>query len=240
MTEKPILMDTASMEGLVTYDKNATRRTRGLDAINEHPDDWQLRGIEVDAFVWEHAREPITTRIRCPYGMPGDELWVREAWTLLGPRGKFHLVEFPADGIRRLVRVDRDLRVMRTPGNKPSILMPREVSRINLVLYTVSVQRTQRITSQEIQAEGLPLADYQTGNVSSYEAKARQRRAWIARWDGINADRGLAYARNVWHWALSFGVIYHARPITEFEFRRLYMGDFPEAAHADGPQSVSR
>lgn len=63
--------------------KTMTRRLKGLELINMAPDKWNL--IEVDSpfrpadiFWFEGQGERVA--IKCPYGQPGDLLWVRESF----------------------------------------------------------------------------------------------------------------------------------------------------------------
>lgn len=61
--------------------KTQTRRLQGLEAINRNPDAWELLNIDrtADAItaIFKKKDGP-QQRIRCPYGIPGDALWVRE------------------------------------------------------------------------------------------------------------------------------------------------------------------
>ena len=89
--EKPILFSGSMVCGIIEDRKGQTRRTRGLDRINAAPDDWQLEGLVTrtvpsDAakrgtwcFAHRHGEQELAY-IRCPYGRPGDRLWVRETW----------------------------------------------------------------------------------------------------------------------------------------------------------------
>jgi len=77
----------------------------------------------------------------CPYGQPGNRLWVRESFrdaraAMLG---------------RVLYRADGD----NICGWKPSIHMPRHLSRITLEVTTVRVERLQSISEADAQAEGV-------------------------------------------------------------------------------------
>src|SRR6201999_3557463 len=60
--------------------KTVTRRTRGLDKINESPDEWVLIGEQSGSFVFEHVEDASRhITVRCPYGVAGDRLWTRES-----------------------------------------------------------------------------------------------------------------------------------------------------------------
>lgn len=78
--------------------------------------------------------------LSCPYGVPGDLMWVREAWQDLRPHQE------------RVVYAA-------TPGDvvtkwRPSIHMPRWASRITLRVVDVRVERLHDITFDDAIAEG--------------------------------------------------------------------------------------
>lgn len=100
--------------------------------------------------------------LKCPYGQPGDRLWVREAHALL-PRtayrasvgtGTIEQVEHPTDGYTAAVfreGFDRS----GAPNWRPSIHMPRWASRITLEIVSVRVERLQDISEADAMAEGI-------------------------------------------------------------------------------------
>lgn len=109
------------------------------------------------------------SEIRCPYGAPGDRLWVREtwqAWNCVSPesdewdpitrevrhgeswaewvelRGKPDTIEYRADG--------------KSCGPwTPSIHMPRWASRIDLEVVSVRVERLHAIDGDDVVREGI-------------------------------------------------------------------------------------
>ena len=116
----------------------------------------------------------------CPYGQPGDRLWVRETWGVGSrpdPLGGYEGIEYRAD---EFYLEDSDdlpcLRVTPPPdvclldydsGWMPSIHMPRWASRITLEVTGVRVERLQDISSTDAWAEGIahspdtnPIHDY--------------------------------------------------------------------------------
>lgn len=118
----------------------------------------------------------------CPYGVPGDLLYVREPIikTCVG-------VVYVADGHDRA-------RIKATP----SIHMPRAESRLTLRVTDVRVQRIQDISNEDAIAEGIgtPL-DIRYAAFDGFRPL----------WDRINAERGHGWDTNPWVWALSFEVI---------------------------------
>ena len=89
----------------------------------------------------------------CPYGKPGDRLWVRETWS----KAKSPMsseVFYRADGEPKgkqypLSFVERESRW------RPSIHMPRWASRILLEVTNVRVERLHDISEEDAIAEGL-------------------------------------------------------------------------------------
>lgn len=137
----------------------------------------------------------------CPYGVPGDRLWVRETWQY-NPHGG--IVYKAGSGI-----VDCDGR-----GWRPSIYMPKVASRLALEVVSVRVERVQQISGPDAIAEGLaniPGDPLHEPDGSVVEGLYRHYALYIERfrnlWDSLNAKRdGGAYAwdKNPWVWVIEF------------------------------------
>lgn len=132
--------------------------------------------------------------VRCPYGQPGDRLWVRETWALhvhamSADRDEDGPFVYAADGQRALS--------MRLSSKwTPSIHMPRWASRITLEVTGVRVERLQDISEADAQAEGcaFPLA---------YEGPDPPYRTAYARlWESINGAG--SWDANPWVWVVEF------------------------------------
>lgn len=152
--------------------------------------------------------ERVSHRVRCPYGAPGDRLWVREAFALSirDPDSAFEPdTKDPScwDGAAyratysggdwehryengRLIRVP--------PPWRPSIHMPRWASRITLEVTAVRVERLQAITEEDACAEGCtPLQMDHGSYLPTFEGL----------WDRINGKRH-PWASNPWVWVVNF------------------------------------
>ena len=145
----------------------------------------------------------------CPYGKPGDRLWVRETfhkyWPTPGSTKPAAL--YRADGIN-LCDLDSE-------GGKQrwtrSIHMPRDLSRITLTITGVSVERVQDITGTEAEHEGAHevhmLGDgpscptWSMGGPDRYD---HPRNAFRWTWEGLYAGRGLGWEVNPWVWVIKF------------------------------------
>lgn len=120
----------------------------------------------------------------CPFGQPGDRLWVRETWW----------PEMYYEPCPVLYATDAD----RPPMGfrwRPSIHMPRWASRITLEITDVRVQRLQEISLADIEHEGV---DYWNAPDKS------PADAFSTAWDSIYAKRGLGWEQNPWVWAITF------------------------------------
>jgi hypothetical protein len=117
----------------------------------------------------------------CPYGQPGDRLWVRETHNTCGEKPFYR-----ADGEMPLEW-----------KWSPSVFMPRWASRITLEITAVWVERLKDITIEDAQAEGItPLGT---------EGDSRRWRAGFRElWDSLNAKRGYGWDANPWVWVISF------------------------------------
>lgn len=133
-------------------------------------------------------------RMACPYGAPGDRLWVRETWRM-DQHGKGSNVIYAAD-------LDERFRGGKGPW-RPSIFMPRSASRITLEITSVRVERLQDITEKDIIAEGVTVdvAAKMTG--IPWSSLPTLHHAWEAGWDFINGKRA-PWASNPWVWVISF------------------------------------
>lgn len=121
---------------------------------------------------------------KCPYGQPGDRLWVRETF------GEVLIVnsktsEQRTEIIYRAENENYDKFGM-NGGWKPSIFMPRALSRITLEVVRICVERLQDISEQDAIAEGV-------GSVEEFKAL----------WQRINAN----WDNNPWVWVISFEVV---------------------------------
>jgi hypothetical protein len=165
----------------------------------------------------------------CPYGRPGDLLWVREAFTYVEepPDGEDFLV-YEADGGRRSLGEWRhphpiyDHCVGRFGQAIPSTHMPRWASRLTLEITGVRLERLQDLTDEDAKAEGLkavtkggtlfkygiPDADGLPGSddhgwpwrVWNHDPRLAFRLLW-EQIHGVNS-----WNSNPWVWALTFRV----------------------------------
>lgn len=203
MKEHPILFSGAMVRAILVGRKTMTRRVMKPQPKGA-PDN--VRAIEVIA-------AEMLAGDCCPYGQPGDRLWVRETWRPAYDANLFCCVEYRADGTRRKPALgaltedqghrfaddcpdDPDLNVKW----RPSIFMPRWACRLVLEVTAVRVERLQDITEEDADAEGLRCG--MANPVSPFEYDWRGH--WISLWDSINAKRGFGWDVRPWVWVVSF------------------------------------
>lgn len=191
MKERPILFSAPMVRALLDGTKTQTRRVvKGLT------DKMWIEATANGGFnvcydgeptcgtgVWEVAEH--AHPISCPYGQPGDRLWVREAWA---PRA------IDPECTAAAYRATDD--ECNGPW-KPSIHMPRWASRITLEITGVRVERLQDISSDDAAAEGWPGPDAQNSIRHAYPI------AWYSHlWEQINGAG--SWAANPWVWVVEF------------------------------------
>lgn len=149
--ERPMLFSTPMVIAIIDDRKDITRRTKGLEFINEDPDRYKSCGISDKGHaLFEDLRPEITpwiSPIRCPYGIAGDVLWVRETCAIQ----KFF------NGLREecfyIYKTDYPNPV--SWNWKPSIFMPREACRLKLEIKYTRVERLHEISPDDADREGV-------------------------------------------------------------------------------------
>jgi hypothetical protein len=142
-------------------------------------------------------------RLHCPYGEPGDRLWVRETWWHYRSN-EIEMVSFPGwTGTRIDDRTHWETRnVSFDPSahaiwkKRPSIHMPRWASRLTLEITGVRVERVQTISEEDAIAEGCFDEKEHDGSLPS--------QIYRQLWDALNAKRGYSWESNPFVWVLSF------------------------------------
>lgn len=195
--ERPMIMGAESIRGIYARWKTQTRRVlkpqpNNITSLVE----WNTAA---EAFVpWNWTTSGSNsggartgTPISCPYGVPGDRLWVREAWAK----------DSTVDGGARYYATDQisDLRKKRSP-----LFMPRWASRLLLEVTAVRVERLHEITPADAIAEGVrPRADCFTIDCDTPNPVDEYRGAW----NFLNAKRGFPWDRNPWVWVVEFRLL---------------------------------
>jgi len=146
---------------------------------------------------WDKAGSPY-----CPYGIPGDLLWVRETFTITA--GPIDDEPLGPDNTAIVYRASWDVEVPYCPLDgawKPSIHMPRWASRINLEITGVRVERLQNISEEDAKAEGAP-CEFKTHERVMLGANSSYLNGFNRIWRSINGQE--SWDANPWVWVLEF------------------------------------
>lgn len=235
--ELPIIFNAEMVRAILEGRKTQTRRV-----IRPQPkyDSFDHLGCGFTGLWagWPESKDDIIWEARCPYGKPGDQLWVRETFAEICkladpycwceyPSGEYnpdHYIEYRADTGNKYPGDWDDAgpeeRAEYAPRWRPSIHMFRWMSRIQLEVLSVKVERVQDITEEDVIAEGIKGFLYQYGTAGggwkrmAYPAFpdkeggfSTARQAFEALWDSINKKRGFGWDVNPWVWVVEFKVI---------------------------------
>lgn len=211
MTERPIIFSGPMVRAILSGAKTQTRRVvkpQPLSGLGYMMGYARQYAIQVGEDWPDDARD----RVTCPYGVPGDRLWVRESWTRVPQSAYWHDSSVPhcRDGEDWIIYRAGWERSNPGVGWHPSIHMPRWASRITLEVTDVRVERVQDISEADVIAEGITHHDgldvghsgfrYSTDSPVYATAKA----AYAALWDKINRKRGYGLDVNPWAWVVEF------------------------------------
>lgn len=205
MKERQILFSAPMVRALLAGTKTQTRR------VVKPPRRWASEYPVIDAIAcaasraawwWDGVHSHVGVMQRCPYGQPGDRLWVRETWQMVDP------IEVPEDrrgsrapftgcqGARSIpwvaaYKADGDLSHPKHGPIvwQPSIHMPRWASRITLEITGVRVERLQEIAETDCFAEGIAPTNTPRGDYALLWEQINGPGSWIA---------------NPWVWVVEF------------------------------------
>lgn len=212
--ERPILFSGAMVRAILSGQKTQTRRV-----IKPQPEVTEKRLRETGGWVEgetlsQHVNEAWQAGfipVECPYGQPGDRLWVREAFHSYHwdqPRAVYR-----ADGERQRVRTQ--IESYEVGRWKPSIHMPRWACRIVLEIVSVRVERLQDISEEDAEAEGILADSFEYGGqqyfrdyrltdaeASTQPALTCPRESFRSLWESINGQE--SWQANPWVWVVEF------------------------------------
>ena len=227
MKAKPILMSGPMVRALIDGRKTQTRRAarsefqEWFDFLGDNSEEVGIRWGQFSygdgrlskpqwlAYSRDYPDEGVI-HLDNPYGQPGDLLWVRETWALVGDPS-MREVHYRAD-------YEQDSAGWEQPGRlfqgrwTPSIHMPRWASRLTLRITDVRVERLQEISEDDAKSEGI---DY-LGDAYGYSLYGkyagmgptdyiRPVESFGSLWESINGPG--SWDENPWVWCLSFSVI---------------------------------
>ena len=210
MKEHPILFSGPMVRAILEGRKTMTRRV-----VKPQPEwrymaglfgSWVFKG----GLLYPNAKPDVLAL--CPYGQPGDRLWVRETWQYFGFSDEGepcicyladHGREWPHVPQPEADKVDCIWADLSDPGNfsisgracdnrwRPSIHMPHWANRITLEITGVRLDRLQDISVDDAWSEGIPHSP-DVNPIHEFEGL----------WTSINGDR--SWNANPWVWVVEF------------------------------------
>lgn len=217
MKERPILFSDQRVRALLSGQQSQTRRIMksqlfgpgqdnhegcyGIDVLNNHLQGNRVMGMENLSY-------------HCPYGQPGDKLWVRETWRgpVIEPDEMAEYQRSPAAfKSARYCQYRADTSQFATAeldeqeqfGWQAGIHMPRWASRIDLVVTGIRVEKIQDISDDDVIAEGVQtdshfLNNFFTMHSEAVSSKDAYRKQWALQYGGTS------WEVNPWVWVIEF------------------------------------
>ena len=230
--ERPILFSAPMVRAILEGRKTVTRRVmkcqpdadasitvESYNVAVTNRRGYQEAGPEIFGAWWRDGE----AGCKCPFGQPGDRLWVRETWycdhfevqqgPYLQPADMHDLDQSREDG--ELVYAADGLAPYEQdqPTWKPSIHMPRRASRILLEITDVRVERLQDITEEQALAEGIVGVPFRpddgwpicTGYMVGPDdgktgLQTTAAKAFAGLWDSVGGN----WNANPWVWVVEF------------------------------------
>lgn len=193
--ERSIMFGAAGVRAILAGTKTQTRRTVKPNRYRELPDTPRIE-CDADDGLW--YCDGGHWMVRCPYGVPGDRLWVRETWA-----------DTMSDPAEAVYRADGERHPSSSLRWQSPMRMPRWASRITLEVTGVRVERLHQISAKDILAEGAVIRAHidQFGRnpVSAFDGCVYLdlMSLWAAGWDKINRKRA-PWESNPWVWVIEF------------------------------------
>jgi hypothetical protein len=220
MKERPIPFTASMVRALLDGSKTQTRRALRTQPFAD--DTYHDGNIGLVGYPLRSTSEPVIAEFsvgaiggggkrasaRCPYGAPGDRLWVRETHRpIFGQTCGLIAVDYQADPREKWERLGDQI------GTPPKWVqaryMRREYSRILLEIVGVRVERLQEISEADAKAEGVTPDEVR--QMWLFGASAEQRAAIYRRaavnpyqelWEQINGTG--SWDANPWVWVVEF------------------------------------
>ena len=237
--ERPILFSAPMVRAILAGQKTQTRRVVKHKPPFTNSSDWPFVGHCADGWPGFCSRDPFELHlpngywdkgIPCPYGKPGDRLWVRETWCPVyhgsyepWPRKE----KTPESFHSAFIQYNADYQFGGSDYDgfwRPSIHMPRFACRITLEITEVRIERLQSISEECAKAEGIygvphsesisdnPVFSFSAGATYYWDGEGGRRggfdtakQCFECLWSTIYAADGPnGWAANPWVWVVEF------------------------------------
>ena len=171
MAERPILFSGPMVRAILAGNKTQTRRV-----------------VKPQPKIAPGFCEMVSGLPKCPYGQPGDRLWVRETWN----KYQGDSFRFASDEMAKPDYNPKDWEW------RPSIHMPRVASRITLEITNIRVERVQEISEADAQREGWFFENHDVNKRYDPVTMDTARKWFHSLWNSINAKRGEVTTVSLW------------------------------------------
>jgi len=159
---------------------------------------------------------------KCPYGQPGDRLWVRESYHLCNvdedhaeiiyaasdEKHRHSFIDLSKKDLQFALEAMRKDAVNHFLGYHPSTHMFRWASRITLEVVSVRVERVQDISNKDAWSEGCTAYSdreyWKNDLIESVVLADTPRDEFQTLWDSIYAKRGYGWDANPFVWVIEF------------------------------------
>lgn len=204
--ERPILFSAPMVQAILAGSKTQTRRV-----VKKISADCELF-VDAGDGLWQqcyrddsgavHSKSWLT---KCPFGVKGDRLWVRETWAAPVELDSTPPRDIPKDTPIYPRDWERQVDGHLIGRWRPSIHMPRWASRITLEVTDIRVERLRDIDNNDILREGIRS---ESCNIcvhiggSGCESCFGVINPFISLWESINGPG--SWDENPWVWVISF------------------------------------
>jgi len=197
ITERGMIFNAEMVRAILDGRKTQTRRP-----VKPQPELTERSGFSWNGALYGAGSDERETNrnfahAKCPYGKPGDRIWVRETWARYNIDHDSHDMAYRAT----------------TPEDwpeggrwRPSIHMPRWASRILLEITDVRVERLNSISEEDARAEGiidggcLNCGDPEPCGCANPDPDATDAFAYL--WQSIYGQEN--WNANPWVWVIEF------------------------------------
>lgn len=219
--ERPIIFSAEMVRAILDGRKSQTRRV-----VRPQPPADTAGFFQCDEPEWWMDHGPVytldnlagRTEFRCPYGQPGDRLWVRETFWGASCSCQDQCGEYRSYWGRYIEYAEQRSEEGWKDGDqysgcymrrRPAIHMPRWASRITLEITNVRVERVRDISEEDAEAEGLwrgrarrHLWWLNATHCRLFEPFRSHTAAFAELWSSIHGPD--SWSANPWVWVIAF------------------------------------
>lgn len=234
MRERPIILSTdmvrAVLDGRKTQARRIVKNQHDTPYWSIKPAENPLHAVHTHDWWLPVGNQPHSALPTCPFGVPGDRLWVREKWSVVthafSDEGSMidYVPDRPVKAVHEkpfgngyysghaIYAADGDFTWCDEDGCadgisrwKTSSQMPRWASRITLEVTAVRVERLQDISERDAAAEGVE--QLKEGFWRHYQPGWTQhqlsaRGSFVTLWNSLYGDD--SWQLNPWVWVIEF------------------------------------